>query len=275
MAVSPVTTASGKTRFDDIYDQPDPRAYVRRLGPLEYEIPHHAQDVFRRTRADRSAAGGTDGPVTVLDLCCSYGFNAALLNHHVTLTELYAHYTSPEADALTSAELIEHDKEFYASRRRADAAPVIGLDTADNAVQYALAVGLLDEAHAENLEHHPPSPQLRRAVADTGLITVTGGVGYITHRTFEALLGSQRNPFWVSAFVLRTVPYQPVIATLAAHGLTTETDSARTYSQRLFTSVAEQRRAVEQVLRAGDDPTGLEAEGRYHTRLYQSRPRSV
>ncbi|MFD3564662.1 hypothetical protein ACFWVU_34135 [Streptomyces sp. NPDC058686] len=56
----------------------------------------------------------------------------------------------------------------------------IGLDTADNAVQYALAVGLLDEAYAENLEHHQPSPRLWRAVADTGLITVTGGVGYIT-----------------------------------------------------------------------------------------------
>ncbi|MGP4009370.1 hypothetical protein [Streptomyces sp. 4N124] len=274
MAVSPVSTASGKTRFDDIYNQPDPRAYVRRLAPLEYEIPHHAQDVFRRTRADRSAADGTDGPVTVLDLCCSYGFNAALLNHHITLAELYAHYTSPEVDALTSAELIEHDKEFYASRRREDAAPVIGLDTADNAVQYALAVGLLDQAYAENLEHHPPSPRLRRAVADTGLITVTGGVGYITHRTFQALLESARVPIWVSAFVLRTVSYQPVIGQLAAHGLITETDSAQTYPQRRFTSATEQRRAVEQVLRAGDDPTGLESEGRYHTRLYQSRPRS-
>ncbi|MGW6145365.1 hypothetical protein [Streptomyces sp. NPDC055140] len=133
-----------------------------------------------------------------------------------------------------------------------------------NAVQYALAVGLLDEAYAENLEHHPPSPRLRRAVADTGLITVTGGV--------HALLGSKRGPTWASAFVLRTVPYQPVIAQLAAHGLTTETDSAQTCPQRLFTSAAEQRRAVEQVLRAGDDPTGLEAESRYHTRLYQSRP---
>ncbi|MEV1083936.1 hypothetical protein AB0I98_37955 [Streptomyces sp. NPDC050211] len=274
MAVSPVSTASGKTRFDDIYNQPDPRAYVRRLAPLDYEIPHHAQDVFRRTRADRSAADGTDGPVTVLDLCCSYGFNAALLNHHLTLAELYAHYTSPEVDALTSAELIEHDKKFYAARRRADAAPVIGLDTADHAVQYALAVGLLDHAYAENLEHHPPSPRLRRAVADTGLITVTGGVGYITHRTFQALLESARVPIWVSAFVLRSVSYQLVIAQLAAHGLITETHSAQTYPQRRFTSAAEQRRAVEQVLAAGDDPIGLESEGRYHTRLYQSRPRS-
>ncbi|MEV6702787.1 hypothetical protein AB0M68_37590 [Streptomyces sp. NPDC051453] len=275
MAAGSVSAASGKTRFDDIYNEPDPRAYVRRLAPLEYEIPHQAQDVFRRTRTERSAVGGTDDPVTVLDLCCSYGFNAALLNHHVTLAELYAHYTSPEVDALTSTELIEQDKKFYASRRRADATPVIGIDTADSAVQYALAVGLLDEAYAENLEDHPPSPRLRRAVADTGLLTVTGGVGYITRRTFQALLECQREPIWVSAFVLRTVPYGPVISELEAHGLITTTDSSRTYPQRMFTSAAEQRYAVEQVLRAGDDPTGLEVEGRYYTRLYQSRPPSV
>ncbi|MFG2526229.1 hypothetical protein [Streptomyces sp. NPDC048527] len=152
---------------------------------------------------------GTDGPLTVLDLCCSYGFNAALLNHHVTLAELDAHCTSPEADARASTELVERDNKFYASRRRADAAPVLGLDTADNAVQYALAVGLLDEAYAKNVEHHPPSLRLRRAVADTGLITVTGGVGYITHRTFHALQWRKRGPTWGSVFVLRAVPNRP------------------------------------------------------------------
>lgn len=265
------STTPGKSRFDDIYNEPDPRAYFRRLAPLEYEIPHHAQDVFRRTRADRAAASGADS-VTVLDLCCSYGINAALLNHDLTLAELYAHYTSPEAADLTTAELIEQDKEFYASRRRADATPIIGLDAADNAVHYAQAVGLLDEAYAENLERQGPSGRLRRAVAGTGLITVTGGIGYITHRTFEALLECARIPVWVSAFVLRTVPYQSVITSLAEHGLVTETDSSRTYPQRLFTGPAEAHNAIEQALLAGHDPTELETEGRYHTRLYQSRP---
>ncbi|MBT2388843.1 hypothetical protein J7E87_05245 [Streptomyces sp. ISL-1] len=263
----------GKSRFDDIYNEPDPRAYFRRLAPLEYEIPHQAQDVFRRTRADRTAARrDTEGPVTVLDLCCSYGINAALLNHDLTLAELYAHYTSPETQALTTDELVAVDKEFYASRRRADATPVIGLDSADRAVSYALAVGLLDDAYAENLEAHSPGPQLRRAVAGAGLITVTGGIGYITQRTFEALVECARVPVWVCAFVLRTVPYQPVITSLDHYGLVTRTDPSRTYPQRLFTGPAEQRSAIEQILRAGYDPTGLEADGRYYTQLYQSRP---
>ncbi|WP_223772781.1 hypothetical protein [Streptomyces sp. 135] len=133
-------TPSGKTRFDDIYDQPDPRAYFRTLAPYEYEIPHHAQAVFRRTRELRSRMPGDEGPVTVLDVCCSYGINAALLNHDLTLADLYAHYTSA---ALTPQELIECDKEFYATRRRPDATPMIGLDAAANATRYALDAGLL------------------------------------------------------------------------------------------------------------------------------------
>ncbi|MEU7581308.1 hypothetical protein AB0B50_27315 [Streptomyces sp. NPDC041068] len=267
-------TASGKTRFDDIYDRPDPRAYFRTLAPYAYEIPHHAQAVFRRTRELCAQVPGSEGPVTVLDVCCSYGINAALLNHDLTLEDLYAHYTSAEAAALTPAELLERDKEFYASRRRADATPVIGLDMAENATRYALDAGLLDEAYAENLERHPPSPRLRRAVARTGLFTVTGGIGYISHRTFDALLDCTRGPVWVSAFVLRTVPYRRIVETLAAHGLVTAMDPARTYPQRLFTSPEERREAVRQVILAGEDPTGHESEGRYYTHLYESRPRT-
>ncbi|MEV7192391.1 hypothetical protein AB0N81_11365 [Streptomyces sp. NPDC093510] len=267
-------TASGKTRFDDIYDQPDPRAYFRTLAPYEYEIPQHAQAVFRRTRDLRARLAGGEGPVTVLDLCCSYGINAALLNHDLTLADLYAHYTSAEAAALTPEELVERDKEFYASRRRSDATPVIGLDLAENATRYALDAGLLDEAYAENLERHPPSRLLSQAVARTGLITVTGGIGYISHRTFDALLDCARLPVWVSAFVLRTVPYGRIVETLSAHGLDTVTDSSRTYTQRLFTSPEERRDAVRQVILAGEDPTGHESEGRYHTRLHESRPRT-
>ncbi|GHC51064.1 hypothetical protein [Streptomyces flavofungini] len=265
---------AGKTRFDDIYDQPDPRSYFRRLAPYDYEIPHHAQAVFRRTLAARRAAPPGPG-LTVLDLCCSYGLNAALLNHDLTLADLYAHYAGDGTTDLTTSELIDLDKEFYAARRRPDAVRLVGVDTAAHATAYALAVGLLDEAYAENLERVPPSHGLARAMAGVGLITVTGGIGYVTHRTFDALLDAARLPLWVSAFVLRTVPYDRISQSLTEHGLRTTTDAGRLYPQRLFTGPDEQRDAVERVRAAGDDTTGLESAGRYYTRLYESRPRAV
>ena len=265
-------TVPGKSCFDDIYDRPDPRAYFRRLAPLEYRIPQHAQPVFRRVHTARAAIPGHRGPVTVLDLCCSYGINAALLNHHLTLDELYAHYTSPEALACTRDELVERDKEFYASRRRADPVRVLGLDAAASPLRYALDVGLLDDGFAEDLESAPPSRALRSAMAGAGLITVTGGVGYISARTFQALLECAQLPVWVVAFVLRTVSYAPVARCLAEHGLATEQDTEHTYPQRLFTDPAERRSAIETLRAAGRDPAGKEADGSYHTALFLSRP---
>ncbi|MFF8288505.1 hypothetical protein ACF068_04615 [Streptomyces sp. NPDC016309] len=255
------------TGFDDIYDRPDPRAYFTRLAPLAYEIPHHAQAVFRRTVAERADPG-----LTVLDLCCSYGINAALLNHDLTLADLYAHYTSAGVRHLTTAELIEHDKEFYAARRRPDAVRVVGLDIACGALDYARSVGLLDAVHPDNLEEHAPSPALAAAMADVGLITLTGGGTFLSRRTFTALLECAGQPVWVSAFILRTMPYAPIASCLADFGLTTRSDPERTYPQRLFTGAQERRAAVSAVRLAGADPTGRETDGRYHAVLYESRP---
>lgn len=265
--------ASGKARFDDIYGQADPRAYFTRLGPLEYEIPHHGQPVFRRVAAERAALDdGLPGVPAVLDLCCSYGINAALLNHDVTLAELYERYASPAVRDMSTAELAAWDKRFYAERRRPDALPVYGLDVSAPAVGYAREVGLLDAAFSDDLEQSPPGPGLARALADVGLITLTGGGSYITERTFARLLDGARRPVWVSAFVLRTVSYEPVVRALADRGLRTTADTSRTYPQRRFTDERERRYAIEAVRALGGDPAGLEEAGRFHSVRYESRP---
>ncbi|MFC0052116.1 hypothetical protein [Streptomyces actinomycinicus] len=266
----------GKSRFDDIYVQPDPRAYFTRLAPLEYEIPHHAQPVFRQLAAERAEYGDVrPGGPAVLDLCCSYGINAALLNHEVTLAELYERYTSDTARRMSPEELAAWDREFYTERRRPHAVRVYGLDIAAPAVRYARQAGLLDAGFTDDLERVPPGPELRGALPEVGLITLTGGGSYITERTFAALLDGARHPVWVSAFVLRTVSYDPVVRRLAAYGLLTTADTSRTYPQRKFTDEREQRYAVEAVRALGRDPSGREEAGRFHCVLYDSRPGGV
>ncbi|MET7303325.1 hypothetical protein [Embleya sp. NPDC005575] len=261
------------TRFDDIYDRPDPRAFFRALGSFEYQTPHHAQRIFRRMLATRTGNGdGTLEPVTVLDICCSYGINAALLNHHVTLADLYDRYGSAHIAALDTAELIEADRAYYAARRRSDAVRVVGLDVAANAVTYARAVGLLDEGFAENLESAPPSSALLEAARPTRLITVTGGASFLSPRSFRPFLADAREPAWVAAFVLRTGSYQAIADGLSAHGLVTEKAATHTFPQRRFTSEREQRYAVEAVIAAAEDPRGKESTGYFHTALHLSRP---
>ncbi|ANP52366.1 hypothetical protein J2Z21_008277 [Streptomyces griseochromogenes] len=273
-------TPTRMTRFDDIYSRPDPRPYFSTLGALGYQTPHHAQGVFRRLlplvglpEVPECPADQDGGPrATVLDICCSYGINAALLNHHVTLEELYDRYTSPQVTRLTTAELIESDRRYFAACRRPDAVPVIGLDIAAPAMAYGRAVGLLDAGFAENLEAVQPSPALCRATRGTRLITVTGGASFLSARTFRPLLEGRREPPWVAAFVLRTGSYQNIADALALLGLTTEKDTARTYPQRRFTDVDEQRYAIAAVSAAGDDPRGKETDGHFHTALHLTRP---
>ncbi|KOT55232.1 MULTISPECIES: hypothetical protein [Streptomyces] len=274
-------TPTQMTRFDDIYSRPDPRAYFGALGALGYQTPHHAQRVFRSLLplaglpdvSEHRADGQNGGPrATVLDICCSYGINAALLNHHVTLEELYERYTSPRAARLSTAELIESDRAYYAARRRPDAVPVIGLDISEPAIAYGRAAGLLDEGFAENLETGPPSPALYRATRGIRLITVTGGASFLSARTFRPLLDGRRQPPWVAAFVLRTGSYRNIADGLASMGLTTEKDTARTYPQRRFTDADEQRYAVAAVSAAGDDRRGKETDGCFHTALHLTRP---
>ncbi|MFI9051024.1 hypothetical protein [Streptomyces sp. NPDC053427] len=262
----------GKADFESIYNCPDPRGYFTTLQPFEYQIPHHGQAVFRavtealrRRRSDRP-------PLNVIDLCCSYGVNAALLNHRLTLGDLYRRYARRGPGSPATPRLAEEDRAFFAGRRRPEAARVIGLDAAEHAVAYAQSVGLLDRGFSENLELADPSPHLRAALADIDLITVTGGVGYISERTFARLLDCVSTPPWVAAFVLRTVSYEPVSAALTRAGLVTEKLTTRTFRQRRFTDGEERRAAFAALAARGLSTVGKEADGFYHADLYVSRP---
>lgn len=261
-----------RTGFDHVYDQPDPRGYFQALGPLGYQTPHHAHQVFRRlvSALTPSDAGRR---VTVLDICCSYGINAALLNHDLTLADLHVRYTSSDATTLSVEELVGADRVFYAAHRYPTGrlAHMVGLDPARNAIDYACAVGLVDAGFAENLETTPASAALLAAVRDVRLITVTGGASFLSPRTFQPLLDNAECPVWVAAFVLRTGSYQAIADALAGYGLVTET-STRTFPQRRFTSPAEQRYAIDAVVATGHDPFGKETDGAFHTTLYLSRP---
>lgn len=261
--------SDGKAKFDHVYDQPDPRDYYRTLSALDYEIPQQALPTFE------TLLGGVESsPATVLDVCCSYGVNAALMRCELHLDDLFKRYRDTGLDEVARDELLELDREFYANRLREDSPRIMGLDLASNAISYAREVGLLDDGWAENLEVDDPSPELAAAIRDVELITITGGVGYITERTFDRLLSvfdDGHKPV-IAAFVLRRYSYDEIARTLAKHGLATERETGRTYPQRRFASQPEQETTLQVLASLGIDPTGKEADGRYHADLYVSVP---
>lgn len=273
MTQVPKATGHGKAEFSHIYNEPDPRQYYNTLGALGYRTPQQGLELFnaiRRAQQDLMPTGV--GPL--LDVCCSYGVNAALYLTDLTLPDVYERYASPDLADLSTQQLIEEDRKFYAEHFQADAPEMFGVDVAENAVDYAKTVGLLTDGWAENLEESEPSEELLRAVADVSLVVVTGGISYITEHTFRRLLRAfpeDRMP-WVASFVIRTFPYDPIADTLADFGLATERLEGATFRQRRFAADEEQQAALQRLHSLGLSTEGLEDEGYYHTEFFLSRP---
>lgn len=262
-------SVSGKANFDALYNAADARPYYSTLRDVEYRIPQHGAEVLKQLLD--AYPGDRNERRTVLDLCCSYGVGGALAKTGLELDDLYQHYQNAADAGLSDERLIQADIELLDDAARADAPWVIGLDMAANAARYAVAIGALDDAFVENLEQNEASAELIRQMQEVDLITTTGGVGYITERTFSRLLNATPKTPWVAAFCLRTYDYEPIADALATHGLVTE-KTDRSFTQRRFVDDAEQRWAMSEVSARGLDPTGLESTGHFYADLYLSRP---
>jgi SAM-dependent methyltransferase len=260
-----------KADFGAIYDQPDPRAYFLTLVPHDYVIPQYGAELFGRLLQARGTRDGRRP--RILDVCCSYGVVATLMKTGFNLTQVYEHYREAAEQGLTSDQLVEADRRLLREQSQPGDAHVIGLDVAANAVEYAVATGSLDAGVVENLEVDAPSSELASLMSGVDMITTTGGVGYVTERTFDRLLGPSPQDVWVAAFCLRTYDYGPITDTLRTHGLHTER-LPQTFRQRRFTGPEEEEWAVAEVRKHGADPAGKEAEGYYHAEFYLSRPAS-
>jgi hypothetical protein len=262
---------AGKASFEHIYDAEDPRRYFNTLGELGYAAPRHGYDLFSSLAEHIHPSGER---LTIVDVCCSYGINGALLKHDVNLEELYERYGSEALAHVGSAEMAQLDREFYGQRLRPDAPRVIGLDVAGNAINYGVSTGMMDDGVAENLEAGEPSERLRTLVSDADFITVTGGVGYITASTFERLLQSLRGGQkpWIAVLALRWVDFEPLATLFSRYGYVTERLEGYTFEQRRFADADERDYVLEELERMGVDPAGKESEGSYHAYFYLSRP---
>jgi carnitine O-acetyltransferase len=244
---------SGKISLDHIYTQPDPRAYFGTLHQLGYGIPQLAKPYFAALIRDYGSARGVPVP-TVLDIGCSYGINAALLDR---------------------AALLAADRKLTEARHGPRRLRFTGLDASGPALAYGLAAGFLDDAVHADLELNEATAAQRRQLAAADLIISTGCFGYITDRTLSQITDAQEDgprP-WMAHCVLRMFSFEPVAERLAAAGYDT-VRVERVFRQRQFASAEEQQQVLDTLSGAGVDPTGLETEGWLCAQLHISRPRA-
>jgi SAM-dependent methyltransferase len=256
-----------KADFTDIYTRPDPRAYYRTLRELEYGIPEYGRGVFDVVLDELRS--GKESPM-VLDVCCSYGVNAALLNHAVTLDEIGEHYAG--AEGLSRHELLELDREWYSSRRSPAPVEVVGMDVSQPAIDYAVEAGLLADGVVADLERDLLSAGDAARISGVDLVTVTGGVGYVNDRTFDKILSVTDGPPWVAALTLRWIGFDSIAETLDAHGLVTEKLDGFVVPQRRFADAGEEQFVIDQLAAQGMEPTDVERNGHHGAELYLARP---
>lgn len=266
------TLNASKANFDEIYDQPDPRAYFSVLGALDYMIPDVAEPIVRQILAARHKRSGT--PATVLDVGCSYGINAAVHRFPLSFRRLRRRYANANMAALSSDDLGRLDRNYYGSWPQIGDARFVGLDVSAPAVRYAVGVGLLDSGVIANFESCKPSAQDCESLRKVNVVLATGCVGYVTERTFNVILDCADELPWVIAFVLRIFPYDAIAAQLSKRGLVTEKLAGATFVQRRFRDVKEFTNCLAMLEKLNIETKGLEAEGRFQAELYVSRPRA-
>lgn len=264
--------SKGKMSLEHIYTQPDPRGYFSTLSDLGYCIPQLAKPYFDRClHACREARGE---PVRgVLDIGCSYGINAALLQCDLSMDALYSRYGSEAAQRRSRDELIAGDRALVRKRRRWPHTRFIGLDVSAPALRYGLEAGFLDDAVDADLERASPDPPTRARLSGCDLVISTGCLGYVTDKTLLRVLAihQERRPL-MAHFVLRMFPFDQLQASLLELGYETIRVN-RLFKQRRFASRREQEQILDTLADVQVDPHGAETDGWLYAQLFISRPR--
>lgn len=260
-----------KATFDHIYAAPDPRPYFLTLGALDYQIPAHGAAVFEPIVRHLDEAR-VDGPVRVADLCCSYGINAALLKHDRSFDEIVDHYTTTECIDMERDDLIQRDLEFFEAPRPPLDVEVVGLDVSAPAIGYGIEAGFLDAGRAEDLEDGPPSPELADMLRSVDLVTVTGGIGYITERTIGQVLDASEQKPWLAALCLRWVDFEPIADAAAERGMEVHKLDDVSFPQRRFADDAERTFVTQELERKGLSIEGHEEDGYHRAELFVAHP---
>lgn len=253
--MSTETETPGKKDFSDLYTAADPRPYMRYFADQDYRVLASGAELVRRV------IDAIGDPGSLVDVCCSYGQDAALLNHQLSGPELFAHYTAAGVDRLSREDLLARDHSFFSAARRADALTVLGLDASGPAVGYGLDAGLLADGVAADVEAEAEVDLSPLAAA--GGVMVTGGIGYVGPRTFTRLLDACSGRPWVAGMVLRWVDLEPLAEALRGRGYRVQVADGAPVVQRRIADALERTAMLDRLRALGREVGPIESGGHH------------
>lgn len=248
------TIYGGATKHDftTSYLHPDPAHFFTTFAEHDYQIPA----ALARLVTSIAASLATDHH-HIIDVCSSYGINAALLNYDVNLVDFYDHYRQLDRT-------IDDDQAFYNARRRRDNAwPIVGVDTSQPAINYARNVGLIDAGITTNLEHHPATPADAASLGPATIVCISGGYGYVGPATFAELLDNTLGSPVIAGFVLRWIPTDDLTELLHKRGYQLTIADRHVHPQRRYARITERQVAMTQLRRGGRRPSTIDTDGHH------------
>ena len=176
--VTPTEVAGAKHRYDDLYDSESPIPYCQAM----LEVSYRQDDYFKSSLVELSSFirdMNLGDRVRILDVCSGYGINALYLRTGIEGASIFQ--TLAKAD-------------FCISDRVQGVLPtrtvnIIGLDIALPALRFAERTGLHDASISTNLEMADISAEQSKLIKNLDVLISTGSSSYITHKTFERVLG--------------------------------------------------------------------------------------
>lgn len=266
-----------KASFEDVYHSPTPHAYLEEMDRLNYEIGEQASPYFEATARLMLEQLGPRAPVKMLDLGCSYGVGAALLNHSISFRELARFFA--EHESRDYHDCIEATRGLLEATGSPDAVPCLGLDRSEEALRFAEDTGLLDGTIARNLEEDQSLPPDEvRMIRECNLLTSTGAIGYVGDRTLSVLLRhlgkSNKQPHGPYSIVtiLRMFDSAPIAASFERFGFHCAAVPDVRLRQRQFETEEEQACTLKLLAKRGLDTHGWESEGFLYADLFAAAP---
>ena len=261
------------TRFDDIYNLPDCRAYYRAMQQAGYRNAHYAVAAFSAALNELKRIRGLE-MANLMDFASGYGIGALLLRHHVTLEQVLDRYQQPKFDDASTEEVIKWDRQWIEQNINTDQlCHIIGVDVAENALEYGAAVGIFDAAFAIDLQNEQPGQKLIDHLAGLDMIFEVGSVAHMLPEAMQKIieLTREKQP-WIVTSPIRGNESEATINLLQDAGMVVEPMPVAPFQHRQFMDEAEKQRAIELVKSRGLDVDGYETGGAFHAQLYIARP---
>lgn len=261
-----------KDDWSEVYIQPNPASYLRRVSQKEYGVPDYALQYLRPLLKMLHAK--LQQPVNIIDIGASYGIISSLLIHDLTMDQLTDFFVNK--DHTQKQRTWEEIERFYTNQEIRHTEYKFYLsDNSKQAMNFAEQVNVCEKAYCFDLRHDPLPENFKQIVQKTDLFIATGSLGYIGEYFFQQIFPIlSRNSFLpLFAFVVYRAFYSYEIEKVFQdYNYTLIKSSVPFKKGRKFASILEQQNTVTSLHQKNIDTVGFEDEGFYACEFYLGVP---